>query len=241
MRCCRCCISLGRRCRRRYACGGEHGVAISTVPSSSERTNERTNFSLLSFCLSRRCFSSAYRTLFSLSLARDFFLSLLSHLSILRSFFLPDAREDTNYSVSDHRRRREMVLRQARSAATMHLTDSALPTLGSRAARTTTRPMPDYGGRTNRFDARPAAAAAAAVRCASAHHQPVSPLRRLDRPRARERARARFLSILSRALSRSLISPACPCWKAGTRARSDRSRNRYVVTIDDTPDNRVGR
>jgi len=45
---CRCCMSLGRRCRRRYASGGARRCHIDRAlvtgdPTTNERTNEPTN------------------------------------------------------------------------------------------------------------------------------------------------------------------------------------------------------
>jgi len=43
-RCCRCCMSLGRRCRRRYASGGARRCHIDRALVTGEATtNERTN------------------------------------------------------------------------------------------------------------------------------------------------------------------------------------------------------
>lgn len=241
-RCCRCYISLGRRCRRRYACGGARRCHIDRALV----TGERTNFSLLSppfpqhITLFSLCLSSAI----TLSLSLLFYYISSFHLARLVSCIPMLEKKPPPCIGSSSSRKWCNVKREAPRWCTW-LTQHYRLRFTRNAYNDQARPMPDYGGRAHRFDARPAAAAAAAavaataVRCASATTSQSRPWEGWT-ARERDSTRARFLSD-SLPRSRSLISPACP-WccllEVGTRTRSDRRRNRYVVA--DTPDNRVG-
>lgn len=78
-RCCRCCMSLGRRCRRRYASGGARRCHIDRALVTGEPTSERVYV-----------FPSVLLLLLNVSLFFFFFFvsCAVPHLSFSRSFSL---------------------------------------------------------------------------------------------------------------------------------------------------------